>query len=541
MASRHVEIIIKIGTAHVSGSPQIQVDWSMSQAIDNLNAYETAVLAMDTEPNNPAHKHAAVLALARAGSLDFALSEYMRLGLNDIRHHEDIMALGGRLYKDLYLSHQGSAAKEFARLSAEKYEEAYQDTSGFYSGINAATMSLLGGVPAEMIEMRAQRILQNLLDIDGNETDIYFTEATRAEAYFLLGDADKAWVSLKNAINYDPLNFTAHASTLKQFAMIARARGEDTAWLSEITPPRAVQFAGHIFGIEGEVDGVPVLSQAITDELADKISDIIQVNDIGFGFGALAAGADIMIAECLLEEGGELHVILPVEKDAFVAASVAPFGKSWTARFEACLAAASSIVIFDDQVFESQKAWPDNMLQHRGSMMAMGGAIRRANELMVKAGQLLIWDGKKGAQGTAFDAQLWHDSGRPQYVLPYTWPRNAKPHGKGKSDYRYQALLSQSGVTAAAVFGDLHEALKAASLARNDAPNIMQAISLTLRGSEDLDGIETPNILSALPGAIHVNELAANYIAVHHNADYEVSFMGLNDNGLRIFALQERG
>ncbi len=525
-----------MGKAHAYGSLYVKDDTPMTSQIDNLKTYEAAVSALSSDPDDLSRKHAAVLALARAGSLDFALSEYMRLGMNDIRHHEDIMALGGRLYKDLYLAHQGQDAKEFARLSAEKYEDAYQDTSGFYSGINAATMSLLGGVPAKMIQMRAQRLLEILPASADIENDVYFTEATRAEAYFLLAETDKAWASLQRAINYDPLNFTAHASTLKQFAMIARARGDDVTWLSEFTPPKAVQFAGHIFGYEGEVDGVPVLSQAITYELAEKISDIIQVNDIGFGYGALAAGSDIMIAESLLEEGGELHVILPVARNSFIAASVAPFGESWVARFDACMTSATSITIFDDH-----GAWPDHMLQHRGSIMAMGGAIRRSDELAIKAGQLLVWNGEKGAQGTAFDAQLWHDSGRPQYILAYPWARNVKPHGTVQSDYHYQAVLSRSGGGNTIVFDDLSEALKAATEARQGTPDIMQGISVKLRSSAKRDAAEYPDLCSALPGAIHVDELAANYIAVHHGADYKVSFMGLTDQGLRVFALQERG
>ena len=97
-----------------------------------LATYEAALAALQTadERQGLEHKHKAVLALTRAGSLDFALAEYNRYGLGDIRHHEDIMGLGGRLYKDLYLSHSGEEAKEFARLSAEKYEDAYKDTGG---------------------------------------------------------------------------------------------------------------------------------------------------------------------------------------------------------------------------------------------------------------------------------------------------------------------------------------------------------------------------------------------------------------------------
>ena len=71
---------------------------------DYLKIYENAVLELETAPNDRNLQYRAVLALARMGSPDFALSEYERYDLSNLRHHEDIMALGGRLSKDLYLT-----------------------------------------------------------------------------------------------------------------------------------------------------------------------------------------------------------------------------------------------------------------------------------------------------------------------------------------------------------------------------------------------------------------------------------------------------
>ncbi len=509
---------------------------NMTSLTDNLKVYESAIFALSKEPDILLHKHTAVLALARAGSLDFALSEYMRLGLNRVRHHEDIMSLHGRLYKDLYLSHQGKKAIELARLSAEKYENAYKDSGGFYSGINAASMALLGGVPCEMVEMRARRLLKALPVIEDVDREVYFIEASRAEAYFLLGEMDKAYASLKNAINFDPLNFTAHASTLKQLAMITKARNIDVKWLSEFSPPRAIHFAGHIFGREGEVEEVPVLSEDTINHIAQRVTELIQVNDIGFGFGALAAGSDIVIAECLLEEGGELHVVLPVDRARFSAASIKPYGASWQKRFESCLENASSITEWD-----GLKQWPDHMLQDRASLMAMGGAIRHSEALAVNAGQLVIWDKKKGKHGTAYDAQLWQESERPQYILPYTWIRNAQSHGAQASKYKYQTLLTRPGMDEPLEFDTLIDGIKAALDFRQETPRIMQALSLRLQGDPIAEPPTSINLFAELPGTICVNELAANYISLHHNRDFSVSFMGLSQQNLRVFALQERG
>jgi len=354
-----------------------------------LATYEAAIQALETADSQsaPEFQHQAVLALTRAGSLDFALSEYHRYGLGEIRHHEDIMGLGGRLYKDLYLANTGEGAREFARLSAEKYEDAYQDTHGYYSGINAATMSLLGGIPNDIVEMRARRILENLPAVsDAPDEEVYFTEATRAEAYILLGDIERAQASLRTALDFDPLNYTAHASTLKQFRMIARSIGADWPWLTEFDPPRAMHFAGHIFGLDDEMTSAPVLSKAQEEDLCGEISNLVQEHDIGFAYGALAAGADILVAETILEEGGELHVVLPTSKDMFLQTSVTPFGASWTARFEHCLQRATTV-----NIHHGSEDGPKSLQRQRASLIAMGDAIRKSEELAVEAVQILIW------------------------------------------------------------------------------------------------------------------------------------------------------
>jgi len=90
--------------------------------------------------------------------LNFAWAEYRRYGLDKISAHQDanllerIMGLGARLLKDLLLASSGKVAKDYALQSSEKYEAAYQVTGGFYSGINAAAMGLMGGMPGSRLK-----------------------------------------------------------------------------------------------------------------------------------------------------------------------------------------------------------------------------------------------------------------------------------------------------------------------------------------------------------------------------------------------------
>lgn len=54
---------------------------------DYIQIYESAVASLSNTPGHHDAQHKAVLALARAGSLDFALAEYKRYGLDTALSH----------------------------------------------------------------------------------------------------------------------------------------------------------------------------------------------------------------------------------------------------------------------------------------------------------------------------------------------------------------------------------------------------------------------------------------------------------------------
>ena len=66
---------------------------------------------------------------------------------------EDAVALKGRLLKDLAVRASGPEQVELFRQSSQAYRQAYQLSDGYFSGINAATTSLLAGDEAEACEM----------------------------------------------------------------------------------------------------------------------------------------------------------------------------------------------------------------------------------------------------------------------------------------------------------------------------------------------------------------------------------------------------
>lgn len=395
-----------------------------------LAAYDIAHNTLAGPERNEQAAYFAVLCLARAGALDFARSEYVRLGLDKVASH-DAIALGARLLKDVALAAKGARRLAFAKASIGQYERLFQRYGGVYGAINAATMTRVSG-DAAGAAARASAALALPTPVGLVGEGAYYEAASRAEARFLTGDLDAAQEGMSRAIAFAPTAYAARASTLRQFEMLCRETGADPAWLEPFRPPACAHFTGHILDPTGTALCDPALRQRVDDVLASQ--------SIGFGYGGLAAGGDIIFAESLLAAGAELHVVLPVEERSFVAVSVAPFGDGWVNRFERCLSQASSVrfastdpYLGDEQVFAYS------------SQFAMGCAVLRAQTLATNAVQLAIWDGHAGAgpAGVHADLTYWSRSSRRRTVIEIERPRPSprSPGGAGDPRRAMKAML----------------------------------------------------------------------------------------------------
>lgn len=376
---------------------------------------------------------AAIITTARAGGLDHAWAMFRASGYDDQHDQPAALAVKGRLLKDsAQRLPTADRAPAFAAAAAT-YAQATSLAPQPYTMINVATLNLLAGNRDAAIAI-AKRLVTWLDRDDAIQETPYYLEATRAEAMLLCGTRTEAEAALGRAIGHDPDGWSDHASTLHQFKLILDATGQGTEWLDRYRPPHSLYFGGHL-GVAS--DGCATLRS--------QVMDILDQERVGFGYGALAAGSDIVIAEAVLARGAELHVVLPVEVEEFAAQSVVPFGEEWRSRFDRCLDGASSLRIVTHVTGDYEP-----LATLLAADVAMGSAVLNARQLESKATQLLVIDEGEGplgmGVGMAQAAQRWMQDGCHQHVIrsPRTSPVLASGYRlgeEGRPDRRLAAML----------------------------------------------------------------------------------------------------
>jgi adenylate cyclase len=387
-----------------------------------LAAFDAAMTAIDRGATDLEPRHLAVLALARAGSTSQARRLFDRFALASAdpslltpQLATNIPALSARLDKDMAFG-GGPDAASWARRSAEGYEAAFAWRSDAYLGANAATMWLVAGDPD-----RARTVattVRALLDEAPPEAT-YWHHANVAEVALVLGDEVAAADALATAASLTSTNYAERATTLRNLRRVCELVGIDPVVLRPIHNPGVVHYVGHRILAPGEDGRFPASDEA---RVRARLDEVLESLEAGFGFGSLAAGADILAAEALLDRGAQLNVTLPFDRDEFVRTSVLPAGTEWVHRFERCLASADRV-----RVATEGEYLDDPTLFDFCARVAMGDAVRRAGHLSTEAHQVAVWDGVEtgGVAGTSADVARWRAAGLPVSVI------DVEPSGSG--------------------------------------------------------------------------------------------------------------
>ena len=340
-----------------------------------------------------------ILSLARAGNPARAWALFHSSGWDERADDPKALTLKGRLLKDQAKAADGAERVRLYGLAAEAYAAAAVLERDSYPLINAAALALVGGKPE-----RARTLAQetwDLLESDPEQGEnAYWRAATRAEALLLLDNGTGARAALADGIAKLPYAWEDHAATIGQFELILAEQGKDAVWLDRHRPPPSFYFSG-IIGLD-ETDAT----------ILQEIEAIIEREKPGFAFGALAAGADILIAEALHKAGAELHVILPYPVDRFRELSVAPYGDHWLARFDALVEAAAVLVVLTELPDEEERSLA--IAVELADLVAMGQCVRNAGVLKSQTKALNI-------TGLGDEPRrqhlVWAETGHDQFVI----------------------------------------------------------------------------------------------------------------------------
>lgn len=344
-----------------------------------------------------------ILAYVRAGALSQAQRLFREAGLEAVTDQPAVLAVRGRLLKEAALAVTGDARARLQAQAAQAYGAAGALSGETYHLINAAALWRLAGQGAAA-EADAARVLEVLERRPDEAETPYWRAATKAEALLILGRTDAAAEALRTAVALAPQAWEDHAATLRQLRLICAAQAQPAAWLEALQPPRAIHFAGHMSLGTNDAD------------LERRVADALAQETVGFGFGALAAGADIVIAEALAARGAELHLILPAGPAAFRAASVARQGEDWGLRYDRLLGQAASV-----ETVGPEDRPLDALSLQLAAEIAMGQAAMLARALQTEAVQLLVLDldARSGAApgSSGWARRAWADAGRRQVIL----------------------------------------------------------------------------------------------------------------------------
>lgn len=385
---------------------------------DFVGVYDVAYKALEDQDNaDPTLAHLAVLSLARSGATTQAEHLYRKVK-NILPPTEDNLSLEARLYKDQFLKAKEPGIRTaLGKKARDLYLEAYRINNNYYPAINAATLSLIIGDP-DACQHLAQEVLELCEQSSSSDEEDYYLDVTRAEANLLLGKDDAITPGLSRAYQSHSHDYGKLSTTWKQLSLICEQRGISTDCIQAIQPPTVIAFMGQTIHGMGKSPGI---DSADEEALREQIRNLLEKHNIKIAFGALACGADLMVAEEILKRNGELNVILPFSREEFKRTSVSPAGPVWEEKFDWALERATSVYEIVEDAYTGY-----DLLYEACSLQIMGLAYLRSQTLGSRAYQVALWNGQPSASpgGTAAAMKRWETLGQKNLVIPVPEPRS---------------------------------------------------------------------------------------------------------------------
>ncbi len=343
---------------------------------------------------------------------------------------EETLGMLARIYKDKW-RHSGD--KEMARRSRDMYHYSYRATGGYYTGINAATMSLLIG-DVDLAQALARQVLEQCRKAQAEQRDDYWLLVTMGEAELLLGNTNEAIMLYRQAAQVAGSRHALIISSRQQL-LLMKEHGIKVppALLCILLPPCVVVFVGHM--IDAPDRPIPRFPAELEGQVAAQIADKLAELEARIGYCSAACGSDILFIEAMLARGAEVNVILPFAEEDFIHKNVAFAGERWLIRYRNAIKLAHSVSFVTKEPFLGDNALLDFMAR-----IFHGYAELRAHTLLISPRLLAVWDGvpTEMVGRTADFIRRWPYKNKREIIrldslTPPGAPRNAPPAFTGRT------------------------------------------------------------------------------------------------------------
>jgi class 3 adenylate cyclase/tetratricopeptide (TPR) repeat protein len=373
-------------------------------------------------PVDPELAYLRALALRRGGNVTKAL-EYVEALLRhpalDPAQQVEALSLAGALNKVQYgWATQPTRQRRHARKAATYYEHAYQLSGAVFPGINAATMALLAGQRAKARDLAARVVTHATADLhQPSQRQDSWLYATLGEAHLILGDLPAATSWYRHAVHQATGRLGDLAAMRGNVHLLRHTVQGSEEILGLFNIGSIVAFAGHM--IDHPTRPVPRFppDPALENRVRQKITEELIALNATVGYCSAACGADLLFAECMVERGAELHIVLPFDRQDFYATSV-DFGMAamagWRQRCDAILARATAVHYATTEPFLG-----DTVLFEFVNTFTQGLAVSRAGQLGAEPWALVVLDpaAKTLVGGTTYFVKRWTAGGRKARVI----------------------------------------------------------------------------------------------------------------------------
>jgi class 3 adenylate cyclase/tetratricopeptide (TPR) repeat protein len=378
-----------------------------------LFAHDVVCAGLQQWPADVRLRQLQALALTRSGARVRATQLLTRL-VEEGHSDEETLGMLARTHKDFWLAaHDEETRARELRLARDAYLKAYELSRGYWTAINAATLSLLMDEP-EQAQALAREVraacLQELAGTARTYGDSYWPLATLGEAALLLGDYEEATARYCAAAALG--NYGEIASTRRNARLLIAYLQLDGADIEAcLRLPRVVVCAGHMIDRPGRTP--PRFPAHLEAAVRAALRARLETHGAGIGYSSAACGTDIIFLEVMHELGGETNVVLPYNREQFIEDSV-DVVPGWRERFEVVLERATSVVVASEQ-----KIGVGGLSYEYCNLLIEGLGGIHAEQLETELVPLAIWDGRAGdgPGGTASYVAQWRASGHEIEVI----------------------------------------------------------------------------------------------------------------------------